>query len=60
MREVGGALDLAIGCAGPAEADVFPRGGGEHHRILRHQRDAGAQLARIGIPDRNAVERDHP
>ena len=58
MGEIGGALDLGIGGVGPAEADVFARGGGEHHRILRHQRDARAHLARIGRPDRHAVERD--
>src|ERR1039458_6787500 len=43
----GGALDLGIIGVGPAEADVLARGRGEHHGVLRHQRDAGAHLARI-------------
>ena len=40
MGKIGGALDFRIGRIGPAEADVFARGGREHHRVLRHQRDA--------------------
>jgi hypothetical protein len=45
MGEIGGALDLGIGRVWPAEADVFARGSCEHHRVLRHQRDARAHSA---------------
>ena len=48
VRQVGGALDLGIAGVGPAEPDIFARACREHHRFLRHQRDAGAQFARIG------------
>ncbi len=58
MSKLRGALDLGVVGVGPAEADVFARGRGEHHGVLRHQRDAGAQSLRIGRFDRYAVERD--
>ena len=48
MGEIGGALDLGIAGVGPAEADVFARAGREHHRVLRHQRDARTHVDRIG------------
>ena len=59
MSKLGGTLDLGIIGIGPAEADVFARGRGEHDRFLRHQCDARPHLARIRRSDRNAVERDH-
>ena len=38
---------------------MFSRARGrEHHRVLRHQRDARAHVDRIGRLDRHAVERD--
>ena len=40
VGQLGGVLDFRIGRIGPAEPDVFARGGCEHHGILRHQRDA--------------------
>src|SRR5947207_1492451 len=59
VSKLGGTLDLGVIGIGPAEADVFARGRGEHHGILGHQRDTRTQLARISRSDRNAVERDH-
>jgi len=58
VGKISGALDFGIGGIGPSEPDVLARACGERHRVLRHQRDAGAYLVRIGIPDRNAVDRD--
>src|SRR6266403_1431526 len=58
VRQIGGALDFRIAGIGPPEADVFARGGGERHGILRHQCDPRADLARVGVADRHAVKRD--
>ena len=60
MRKLGGALDLGIGGIGPAEADVVARAGREHHRVLRHQRDARCarradRPSRTGTPSSEIV-----
>ena len=52
------ALDLGIGRIRPAKPDIVARAGREHRGVLRHQRDTAAHVARIGVPDRNAVEGD--
>ena len=49
VRELGGALDLGVARVRPAEADVVGDRSREHHGVLRHQRDARAQIA----PDRH-------
>src|SRR5205814_8150308 len=59
VGRVGRALDLAVGRVGPAEADVLARARGEHHRVLRHERNSRTHLFWVGRIDRNAVERDH-
>ena len=56
--ELCGAHDFGVGGIGPAEADIVAYGSREHHAVLRHQRDARAQLRRIEIGKANAVERD--
>jgi hypothetical protein len=60
MGEIGGALDFGIAGIGPAETNVFARAGGEYHGVLRHQRDARAQLARIGSLDRHPSSEIEP
>ena len=56
-RKLGGARDIGIVASGSAEADVVGDRGAEDRDILRHQRDAAAQFARIGIAHAHAVER---
>ena len=58
MCVLGGTRDLGIGSVRAAEADIVAHGGGEHHAVLRHQRDARAQFRRIEIREPHAVERD--
>ena len=58
MGVLGGPHDIGIGSVRAAEADVVARRGGEHHAVLRHQRDAGTQLSRIEVHEPHAVERD--
>src|SRR5262249_39552096 len=58
MRKLGGALDLSIARAGPAEADVVADRGGEDDRVLRHPRNAPAQRGRIDGGERHPVQFD--
>ena len=51
------ATSASLAC-GPAEADIVAHRGGEHHAVLRHQRDARTQVRRIEIGKAHAVERD--
>ena len=58
MGMLGRARDFGIGSLGAAEADIVAHRGCEHHAVLRHERDARAQLRRIEIGKAHAVERD--
>ena len=58
-RLLGRAPHVGVGRLRPAEPDVVGGGRTEHDGILRHQRDAPAQLHRVGIRDAHAVERNH-
>ncbi len=58
-RQPAGFLDFGIGGVRPAEADILADRGGEDGDILRHQRDAGTDLVRIGLRDIDAIDQ-HP
>ena len=60
MRKLGGARDFGVGRFRPAEADIVGDGGGKHHAVLRHERDARAQIRRIEIGEPHTVERYAP
>ena len=55
---LGRARDIRIRSLGPAEADIVAHGRSEHDAVLRHERDAGAQLRRIEIGQADTVERN--
>ena len=56
----GGLLDLGVGRAGAAEADVLARGGGEDHRVLRHERKRPAEVRPRHVAQVDPVEQDAP
>ena len=60
MRIARGLPDLVLARVPIAVAEVVARGGGEHHRFLRHQRDALADVRRIGVLQVDAVDQHAP
>jgi hypothetical protein len=47
QRKVGGTLDLCVACIRPAKSDVVRDRSGEHHHVLRHDRDVAPEIGRI-------------
>jgi hypothetical protein len=55
---LGGAHDVASGCAGHAEGDVFAERGAEQEGFLRHESDVVANGARVDLAQVYAVDSD--
>ena len=49
---------LLVGRVPVSVAQIVARRGGEHHRVLRHHRDALADVGGIGVAQVDAVEQD--
>ena len=59
-RGLGGGQHLGVARPRSGRSGCCERVGGEDHRLLRHQADAGAQIARIECRRSHAVDQERP